>query len=509
MIDKRVKRSSVFNTFSEEEKQRFFNMKALKFIHHVDTLYYTIFLKYDTRQGAPGELDKLIEIFEELKVNIEKTGEAQWWDYDTGHVFTRCSYGCYGFCISLPNYYDVFFARNLPNDNTPRICVQLRSTGLWELGEYILLKNSLDFVKELITLFGCEIVKTQENRIDYCYHTNAIQNPMDFFSDSCLANNCYTHLEIYNKVGRKVGKNLTVEYLSLGQRKSNNIFFRTYNKVREVIEKGYKGFFLEFWLNVGLINYYDYWVYLYAYNKRSYNSIYKGMLEFYVKFSDESNCKDLKNFEIVELFKSALVDNTKTFLDYRKIALNYLPAPTSVINIEFQTMRKFYYYADSLIDSFPISSDLGDWELLRIFRILDNRKIFLDYLTGNVVKFCKSDDETIYLDFWKRLRSCKVNKTINAKFKRDYSKQPDINLLVTKFRNTMATFSLYQGNFDTSMEEDLSCMLLNVLTDNTVEYNDGILDCYDFKYNKIKKKKEKALASFLKKAPKTLSENNK
>lgn len=73
----------------------------------------------------------------------------------------------------------------------------------------------------------------------------------------------------------------------------------------------------------------------------------------------------------------------------------------------------------------------------------------------------------------------------------------------------MATFSLYQGNFDTSIEEDLSCMLLNVLTDNTVEYNDGILDCYDFKYNKIKKKKEKALASFLKKAPKTLSENNK
>lgn len=489
MIDIRIKRSKLFNTFTPDEQKKYFDYKSHKFIHHIDTFYYNVFIKDDNKEAPPGNLIDLFNLFDELVEQIDKTGEVQWWDSSTSHVFLRCRHSCYTYCISLPNYYDVFFVKNLPNKNTPRISIQLRSVGLWELGEYTLINNSYNFVKDLLKLFGVLIDRTQENRIDYCYHTNCIQNPIDYFSDSCLANNCYTSFKIYQKVGNKNGKELTVEYLSLGQRSSNNIFFRSYNKVREVIEKGYKGFFLEFWFNSGLISYYDYWVYLYAYNKKSYNSIWKGILEFYITFGSDEGVKDL--------FNKHLKNDNNTYEDYKSIALKYLPIPTTVLNFEFQTMRKFYYNGDSLIDTFPIVSYLEEEQLLRLYRILDNRRIFLDYLTSNTVSFADANDSKVYLDFWKRLRSCKLDKTINVKYNRNYSKKPDMDVLFSRFLSNMATFNLYKGNFDTSIEEDFSTVLTTI-NDNTVIYNDGSVDMFNMKYNDLKEKKKKALASLLK-----------
>jgi len=491
LIDNRFKRSKIFDDFTKEQQEKYFNLNYKKYIHHVDTLYYSVFLKdeFDERV-LPGQLEKLFILFDDLKLQCEKEKSDVWFEANSGHVFRKRRFSIYEYCISLPQYYDIFFTRSLPNLRTPRVTVQLRSIGLWEQGEYSLVLESYNYISEILKIYGVEIEKTQENRIDFCYHTNSIQNPIRFFGDDCLSKNLFTSFRIYNKVGRKNGKELTVEYLSLGNRKSNNLFFRSYNKVREVIEENYKGFFLEFWFNCGLISYYDYWVYLYAYNKKSYSSIYKGMLKFYINFGSDENLK-LK-------FKSFLDDESNSIDDFKKFSLFYLPAPTLVINIEFQTMRKFYYYADSFINTFPISTFLDIPQLLRIWRILDNRKIFLDYLTSSVVCFSKEDLKNEYLDFWKRLRSCKLDETIKVKYKRDYSKKFDLNNIISRFKGIMATYNIYKNNLDTSIEEDLSS-LISVLNDNDYVNDDGSISIFDDSYNKIKDKKKKALVSLIKK----------
>lgn len=502
MIEKRMKRCKLFNTFTQEEQEKFFNYKQKKFVHHVDTFYYSIFLKDDREERhSPGELESLFTLFDELKEEALKEKSDVWWEKDTGHLFKKRRFSIYEYCISLPNYYDIFFTRSLPNLKTPRITVQLRSVGLWEQGEYSLINESYKYIEELLKLYSVEIDRTQENRIDFCYHTNSIQDPIKFFGDECLSKNLFTSLRIYNKVGRKNGKELTVEYLSLGNRKSNNLFFRTYNKVREVIEENYKGFFLEFWLNVGLITYYDYWVYSYAYRKKSYSKIYEGILKFYLKFGHDKNIK----FSIINFLKNE--NNTIDDIKYK--ALTILPKLTLVMNIEFQTMRKFYYYGDSLIDSFPIVSDLKDFQLLRLWRILDNRNIFLDYLTKDVVCFSIEDKKDEYLDFWRRLRGCKIGDTITVNYKRDYTKKHDLSNIVSRFKGLMATYNIYMNNLDTRLEEDLSS-IISVLNDNDQVENDGSISMLDENYNKIKDKKMKALKSLIKKhqLPSLVKKNN-
>lgn len=491
MIDNRFRRSKVFDDFTQEQQEKYFSLTYKKYIHHIDTLYYSVFLKgeFDERI-PPGSLEKLFVLFDNLKLECEKEKSDVWWEKDTGHVFKKRRFSIYEYCISLPQYYDIFFTKSLPNLKTPRITIQLRSVGLWEQGEYSLIHESYNYLSEILSIYGVEIERTQENRIDFCYHTNSIQNPIRFFGDDCLSKNLFTTFKIYNKVGRKSGKKLTVEYLSLGNRKSDNLFFRSYNKVREVIEENYKGFFLEFWFNSGLISYYDYWVYSYAYNKKSYSSIYKGMLEFYIKFG--------RNEVFKFKFKSFLNDENNSIDDLKKFSLSYLPSPTLILNIEYQTMRKFYYYGDSLIDTFPILTDLDIPQLLRLYRILDNRKIFLDYLTSSVVCFSKEDFKDEYLDFWRRLRNCKLDETIKVNYKRDYSKKFDLNNIISRFKGIMATYNIYRNNLDTTIEEDLSS-LISVLNDNDYVNDDGSISIFDENYDKIKNKKKKALVSLVKK----------
>ena len=291
-----VQRTQIYKEFNEEDRKKYFNLSKSKVIHHIDTLYYSIYLKNDEVGNAPVGVIELIEILEELKRKAQEENEDIYFNMENDILLKLRRFSIYEYCLGKEGFYDIFIAKTIPNDNTPRIVVQLRSIGLWTQGEQALIQESYDFIKNLLSSVDVEIFECKENRIDYAYHTNAIQSPYKFFNDDVLSNNLSTSFGIYSKVGRKNNKQLTVEYLSLGNRKSNNLFFRSYNKVREVIEENYKEFFLEYWFNLGLINLYDYEVYSYAYKEKRYDSIEWGKLEFYIKHSCKlHNHKDLLN----------------------------------------------------------------------------------------------------------------------------------------------------------------------------------------------------------------------
>ena len=146
--------------------------------------------------------------------------------------------------------------------------------------------DSFEYVKEILYNHGFEIADVRENRIDYAYHTNLLSSPSDYFNkENILAhmkstmNIGHVHGDIiivpYDEVFNVRGSKVETSYFSLGNRKSNNVFVRVYNKTQEVIEMNYKSFFLDRWLDKKLINRYDHYVYQRAYVYKSYdNDIY-------------------------------------------------------------------------------------------------------------------------------------------------------------------------------------------------------------------------------------------
>lgn len=486
-------RTRIFQEFTKDKQKKYFNLTRSKFISHVDTLYYSVFLKNDVSGSTDSSIMSFINVLEFCKKELQRTGEEFYYDTDLDLLFTRKRSGFYEYCLSKKGYYDIFVCSSLPNNNTPRIHIQLRSVGLWTVGEYQLVLDSYNCLEEIFKPFDISIERTQENRLDYCYHTNSIQNPIKFYNDDNLVRHLKTQFKIYSKVGRVNDGALTVEYLSLGKRTSNNIFFRSYNKTREVIEENYKDFFIEYWFNIGLISYYDMYVYSYAFKKKSYEQIYWGMLEFYLQYGSDIN--------ILHTFK-CMKDNINTTIDQvRKAVKGVLPFPTLVLNIEFQTMRKFYYSGSEFIDMLPINYDLKVPQLLRIYQILDNRKIFLDYLTSNVVAFVKDKkvkkDKIEYLDFWARLRKTGFNKFVFSDYKRNYTKNINIDLVISRLKGCMATLNLYKNNFNGDINSDMST-LIQVLNDNDMKINDdGTCSIIDKEYDKIREKKKKALKSII------------
>ena len=256
-----------------------------------------------------------------------------------------------------------------------------------------------------------------------------------------LRNNLQTSFNIYSKTGRKNGNELTVEYLSLGSRRSNNLFFRTYNKTREVVEMNYKGFFIDLWYQNKLISFYDKFCLEYAYKKGSYSQLEFAKLEFYLQYGTDKTIK-----EAILLLKQDYSTNLEHIRAYTK---NLLPAVTLVMNVEFQTMRKFYSYSDDMINSLDTFSSYDDDVLSRLFKILDNRKLFLNYLTSNTVYFIKGGK---YFDWWERLRNLKIKSNHKCKeLVRDYSRNLNMDKLEQRLKSTLASMNVYLNRDNTDL----------------------------------------------------------
>lgn len=478
-------RSKIFKEFTKEEQKEYFSITRNKVLPGVDTLYFSVSIKNDSKDIKDSKIEYFINI-----LNMFKTLEHDdicWFDYDNELVYKDISFGFYKHCISRSNMFDIFICNKLPNDSTPRIVVQVRSNMLWCFGE----RYSINYIVELLNIqlsqYSLEINEIKENRIDFCYHTNSLQNFDSYFNDEYIKNNLDTSFKIGSKVFRKDNNDFSVEYLSLGNRKSNNLFFRTYNKSREVVEMAYKDFFLEIWLAYGLISKYDFYILSYCYERQNINKQYEAKIKFYIEHG--------KDKSIIENAENLLKSDVATLDDYRKFSKNLCPDFTKVQNFEFQTMRKFYFNGDDLISNLPILEDCNE-KCLRLFQILDNRKIFLDYLTNKTVCFNNSDNTGI-ADFWSKIQKVKLDKTVQVHYSRTYKNDKNINLILNKLKSNLATYQIYKGNNDTNIITDM-CDLINVINDNDIKELE--------RYSIVKSKKAKAQKSI--NTLKTLATNN-
>ena len=479
MIPDELKASPIFGEFTPEEQDRYFDLRKEKVCAHVDTLYYTVSILSDCNILAEDN-----ESYFELKafLNRFRALKAQKTMYPTlpvdfmGLSFENTRFVHYEYCLRLEEQFDIFISSILPNPHTPRIVVQLRSRFLVQAGASQAICRSFKYVEDLLHAFGLEVDEVKENRIDYAYHTNLIQNPYKFFNDDLLLKKLKSKLRLYHKVG-EIGKKIDIDYISFGNRASNDIFVRIYNKSREVVEKNYKAFFIDKWYKDKLINAYDHYVYTKAYEMKSYvTGVLIGRIDWYLEYGHDEKIKsELRKVKESCYVKADNVDHLREKVDA------FLPPVTLIMNVEYQTKRKFYSSFDHYIASFQTAHfsngefrgfyDAGKLPLFQLFTILNIRSEICDYLTSSSLCFVenKGKKDERFSRWWERINQCYIeeyDKRIIDLW-RIHEHHADIEKTKRRICGTVASMSILKNNgYKTStFMEDVSDVLCT-LNDN-------------------------------------------
>jgi hypothetical protein len=544
-----TKRSGFFIELSPEKQKEYLGLKREKFLPNIDNLYYSYFLEGDKPEfDSQNGLTDLLAVLEQKKQEVTKNfGEPV--DFGQGLTaidkmveannngeidesdiaVSKKKYTMYGYCLTEPDLYDIFICKAIPNEKTPRIIVQHRAHGLWKNKIDEVVKHAYRRIEKLLEQYcgmTFTIKRCRENRIDYCFHTNAISNVGALIKKNprteqvkYLHSNlkeAREHLKVKNDPG---GVILKTDYICFGQISSNNVRARIYDKVKEVIEKGYKEFFIKIWYDNGLISYYDKWCMEYAFPYRNMDYLYKAAVAFYVNHREaprshlQKEGDIAKHLDFLDRCIMALENEKTTLADFKKLAREHMPKVTSILNIEYETKRKFYYYSDKFIETFKTIKREIPRPLERIFQILDNRRIFIKHLTQYTLSFYDGFDETgepKYLAWWMRLRNTKLDSIkTNEKLLREYSFKMDKRCVEQRAVNAVASAAVYEDNLKTGFIEDWTDFISS-LTDNEargmgnrlmmvdtengiVIENEDLSKAFNDKYMMTKAKKERHL----------------
>lgn len=493
MVFESSKKSLIYNEFNGDERENWFSLKQKKFINTIDSFYYSVLLNADFTSDSK---DSRVRIWRNFWKDVD-TKLSLYDDYSLSipglpkyYSVSRFYYGrgTYEYRLSRPDYWDIFISLRVANSATTPILVQLRSKALWIDSAANTVRDSLNDINALCSYFGFSIILAQENRVDYCWHTNYIQHPETFFNPEHFAKIRLSRLsESSMHVKYNGNQDYEVDYLTLGKKSSKNVFFRVYLKSKEVVEMGYKAFFLKLWLIHGMISRYDFYCLEYGYENHSWKHVQYGRIKFYAEYgSDHSlreQCNDILNGKVKFNY-----DDLKYFCDM------ITPPVTYVLNIEFQTMRKF---TSSLVfgnDTF-FNCDPGLWDKLgngvfgnggysfdtRLWDILNNYSGICDFLTSKTLRLVtpagdinKSRREDCA--FWQCLRNTKSLDNdaciADSKLIRTYDHEKNLDVIKKHALSSIAGINLHRkgsGNAD-SAETDIVDFITSLNDNDFADY---------------------------------------
>ncbi len=443
MLSYDVKNSKIYKEMESKEAVYWFDRVREKYIHNIDTFYYVAFVEGDYNNDS--NVERFIDYLE-LKKNqaLECFDDVLLDDISPEFTTNGLGFGMYSYSVEKKDKYVIFFSRKKATKDTPEIFVQIRSQFLWLYGEHRAIEESYQDLTYILGKYDIKVDRVQENRIDFAYHTNYIQDPLNFFKEENLNKMQVSRFTRWHKEGRFVGDEMVeCDYLSLGRRKSNNTFLRIYNKTQEVVNQQYKQFFIKLWLLNNLINRFDYYVLEKCFLNGSYNYVDRARLEFYLDYGHDVVLKD-KISSILRSHDSMLI---------KELADKLLPKLTIIVNVEIQTKRKFYATMDNSF-RFLKTVTCKYPEMEKIFKILDNKDLLHEYITNYVIRFVdftshsrkKNCDTALW---WKRLQGIKLYNVItdkNRKLIREYQKDFDIKIIKKKILNGLSTLSIYMKN---------------------------------------------------------------
>ena len=243
------------------------------------------------------------------------------------------------------------------------------------MASVIVLRTVTSTLRQSCISFGLEIDYVQENRVDYCWHTNYLNNPEKFFAPDSFYKMRVDRFKNATYVTNKVGtEDYEIDYVALGKR-SDKVFIRIYLKTREVIEQNYKPWFFQIWEMYGMISKYDKYVYEKCYERRSWFYRFRARLEFYAEHGTDPEYLE-KIYKILNGNITISEDELITLAD------KLTPKINLIVNVEYQTMRR-HSKSYTLI---PFKDYSNHGETARVYQYFDNRKLIIDYLTDKVFR---------------------------------------------------------------------------------------------------------------------------
>lgn len=437
-----------------EEQEEYFSFRRLSFMHNIDTFYYSVKFKNDFRAGTKDSsvlrLRRYFDVKYRYIFDTDDPGFGDFYlkDIDKNLVLKPVTFSrFYNICLSYPEYFDIFIAPSVPKAGdggesvTAECIVQFRSYMLWQYGVRDSFENSYRYVQSLADYFGLEISEVKENRIDYCWHTNFLNNPEKFFAPESFYKMRVDRFKNATYVTNKVGsEDYEIDYVALGKR-SDKVFIRIYLKTREVIEQHYKPWFFQIWEMNGLINKYDKYVYEKCYEKKNWFYRFYARLEFYREHGMSSEY----------LAKvGRILDGTEQISEDEliKLADKLTPKINLIVNVEYQTMRRH----SKSYELIPFRDYSKHGECARVYQYFDNRKIIIDYLTDKVFRMVeKSGNEQKsrrpLCDFWEALRRTKCldmrMTPKQARLVRNYNRKLNIDAMKKRVFDSAVTLGIY------------------------------------------------------------------
>lgn len=458
-----------------------FDYRQRKFLHNIDTFYYSVKLENDfTAESVDPDVKRFRGYFEGLKKNFNSVDieSIDFFVKNLGNLLLKrgCFARMYDIRLNLPEEFDIFIAPVVPHGSdkesvTSEIVVQLRSYSIWTYGIYTAFEKSYDYIKAICNMFNLKIAYVQENRVDYCWHTNYFSNPSNFFNHENFYKLQVSRYKDANDHTFKRGKEgYEMDYLALGRRGSK-CFIRIYHKTKEVIEMGYKPFFFKIWFFNGLINRFDLYCYEEAFKRQNYNYLDIARLKWYVEYGSYDNLKTECKYYIDQFEEYGMLGD-----EIIKLADKCTPKLNMIINVEFQTMRKASK-SFQLIPFHGVSNAKKYSESARIYDYLDNHAVICDYLTHNVLRLVSGTDENKarrpYCPFWAALRHTKMvefkKNEHDIKLVREYNRQLNFEVAKKKTINQVVRLGFYtKGNNGDNVGMDLIDFLCT-LNDNDIK----------------------------------------
>lgn len=482
MLDKRhYYVNQLYQDMPIDEQHDWFGYSQKKFLHNIDTFYYSVKFRNDFRLKTSDAHVLKMRRFFKLQYDYLNNNEDQPELYlpDLGdHLYLKpvTFSRFYTTCLTYPEYFDIFFAPVVPKaadggeSVTSECVVQIRSYMLWIMGVRDAFENSCRYVKNIAKFFGLEIESVQENRIDYCWHSNYLKDPETFFSPENFYKMRVDRFKNATYVTNKVGsEDYEIDYVALGKR-SDKVFVRIYQKTREVIEQNYKPWFLKIWEMQGLISKYDLWVYERCYQKKNWFYRFTARLEFFLEHGQDPYYLSY----VREILEGKLTIEEDALI---KLADKLTPKLNYVVNVEFQTMRRHSKSYELL----PIHNNTDKGETQRIYDYLDNRKLIIDYLTDKVFKMVEKTGDSNkcrrpYCGFWKALRNTRcLDMKMTAddqKLVRNYNRRLNVESMKKRVIGSAVTLGIYvRGINEDSPLQDCFEALMRMNDNDIMEAN--------------------------------------
>jgi len=454
-------KTQIFQDFDSKQHEYWFDFKKSKFLHNVDTFYYSVKFRNDfTASSKDSDVLELREYFKKLQRNFyegfdtsvsvyfEELGNLNLLPYNFSRFYT--------ICLEKPEEFHIFIAPKIPKGSgdeavTSEIIVQIRSYMLWMYGIHEAFKRSYAYVCGIAAMFNLQIDYVQENRVDYCWHSNYLSNPEKFFSMENFYKMRVDRFKGAHFNTEKCGsEDYLIDYLALGKR-GQKCFVRIYLKSKEVIEMGYKPFFFKVWLFHGLINRYDLYCYEKAFKTGKWDYMDIARLEYYAEFGSNERYKDLC-IEYIRKneFRLNVTDQIRDLANFLTPKINL------IMNVEYQTMRK----ASKSFPLIPLKDNSHFKETERIYTYLDNRYMISRYLTSHIFRLVepvgdarKSRREDC--GFWKELRKAVMPDMFIPKQELPFVRQYNRNLSVDVLKRQIINKSIVLGFYNKGINEDV------------------------------------------------------